>query len=219
VSGRVLSVNVSQPRIIGARGGTAVRSGIAKQPVGGRVAVGTEGVDGDGQADRINHGGADKAVYTFDREDAVFWERKVGRPLSPGAFGENLTIEGFPSTEVRVGDRFRIGTTLLEVTQPRVPCYKLGIHMGDERFPAEFARGLRVGFYLRVLEPGTVAADDAVVRVGASTTPLTIADLMSAYLTARNDAARLDAVVALPGLSDAWRDEFAEMAAAARLNR
>jgi MOSC domain-containing protein YiiM len=216
VIGRVLSVNVSQPRVIGERGGEPVRSGIAKAPVAGRIAVGASGVAGDGQADLVNHGGADKAVYAFDRADAAYWEQRLGRALGPGAFGENLTIEGFASAEVRVGDRFRIGTALVEVSQPRVPCYKLGIHMGDDRFPVEFARAHRVGFYLRVIEEGAIAAGDAVERTVAAVTPLTIADLMSALLTARNDAARLESVAALPGLSDAWRTEFAELAAAAR---
>jgi len=155
-------------------------------------------------------------MYVYDRSDAAYWEQRLGRPLGPGAFGENLTVEGFASSNVRVGDRFRIGTALVEVSQPRVPCYKLGIHMGDERFPIEFARANRVGFYLRVIETGAVAAGDAVERTSTAATPLTIADLMSAFLTARNDAARLEAVAALPGLSEVWRSEFNEMAVAAR---
>jgi MOSC domain-containing protein YiiM len=216
VTGRVLSVNVSLPRVIGERGGEPVRSGIAKQPVAGPVAVTAAGLYGDGQADLINHGGAEKAVYVYDRSDAAYWEQRLGRPLGPGAFGENLTVQGFASSNVRVGDRFRIGTALVEVSQPRVPCYKLGIHMGDERFPIEFARANRVGFYLRVIETGAVATGDAVERTSTAATPLTITDLMSAFLTARNDAARLEAVAALPGLSEVWRSEFNEMAVAAR---
>ncbi|MGE5537359.1 MAG: MOSC domain-containing protein [Gemmatimonas sp.] len=216
MTGRVLSVNVGRPRVIGMRGGEPVTSGIAKAPVAGPVAAGPNGLAGDGQADLVNHGGADKAIYVLDRSDAGLWEDRLGRPLGPGAFGENLSIEGFPSTSVHVGDRFRIGAAEFEVTQPRVPCYKLGIHMGDERFPAAFAKALRVGFYLRVIAPGAVTAGDAVVRTHTATTPLTIADLMGIYLTARDDAARLEAVAALPALSEAWRTQFADLAAAAR---
>jgi MOSC domain-containing protein YiiM len=219
VTGRVLSVNISRPRVIGERNGAPVRSGIAKAPVAGCVRIGREGMDGDGQADLVNHGGPDKAVYAFDRGDATYWEKIVGRALGPAAFGENLTIEGFVSADVRVGDRFRIGSALLEVTQPRVPCYKLGIHMGDEHFPAAFAKSLLVGFYLRVLEPGTVAMNDTITRTVTVATSLTITDLMSAYLTGRGDAARLDAVATLPGLSEAWRSEFAKLAQAARPSR
>jgi MOSC domain-containing protein YiiM len=216
VTGRVLSVNVSLPQIIGERGGEPVRSGITKRPVTGPIAVTTNGLYGDAQADLINHGGVEKAVYVYDRADTTYWEQRLGRALGPGAFGENLTIEGFASSDVRVGDRFRIGTALVEVSQPRVPCYKLGIHMGDDRFPIEFARANRVGFYLRVIEEGAVAAGDAVDRTFTAATTLTVADLMSAFLTARNDAIRLEAVATLPGLSEAWRSEFNELAAAAR---
>jgi MOSC domain-containing protein YiiM len=217
VTGRVLSVNVSQPRIIGQRGGSPVRSGIGKTPVSGTSAIGSEGIEGDGQADRVNHGGPDKAVYAYDRSDAAYWEHASGRSLGPGAFGENLTIEGFASADVHVGDRFRIGTTLLEVTQPRVPCYKLGIHMGDERFPATFANALRVGFYLRVLESGAVTTGNAVMRTHIAETTLTIVDLMALYL-APHDAGRLEQVSRLPGLSVAWQNEFSAKAAKARRN-
>jgi MOSC domain-containing protein YiiM len=212
---RVLAVSVGQPRVIGERGKEPVLSGIRKQPIEGPVAVGAMGIDGDGQADRVNHGGQDKAVYAYDRADAAFWEERLGRPLPPGAFGENLTVQGLPSAEVRVGDRVRVDSVLLEVTQPRVPCYKLGIHMRDAAFVGAFAKALRVGFYLRVLEEGSLAGEAAITWEKAST-PLTIADLMKLYLTARQDAEQLAVAIALPGLSAAWREELSLLLAAVR---
>jgi len=205
---RVLAVSVGLPRVIGERGTEPVRSGIGKQPVAGPVAVGAMGIAGDGQADLINHGGLDKAVYAYDRADAAYWENRLGRALPPGALGENLTVEGLPTTDVRVGDRFRIGDVLLEVTQPRVPCYKLGIHMGDAAFPAAFARALRVGFYLRVVEPGTLANGMPLTAMKKAETSLTVAELMRLYLSGERNTARLAAAVALPGLSAAWREEL-----------
>jgi MOSC domain-containing protein YiiM len=213
---RLLSINVGQAAIIGRRGAEPVRSGIRKAPVSGAVTVGTQGVAGDAQADLVNHGGPDKAVYAYDRGDAVFWEERLKRPLPSGALGENLTVEGRPSDLVRVGDRYRIGTALLEVTQPRVPCYKLGIHMGDAAFPGRFAKALRIGFYLRVLEPGSFRAGDPIEIARRADTVLSVADLMDIYLNGRSDPGRLAAAAALAGLSAVWRDELSRRLAETR---
>ena len=212
---RILAVCVGLPRAIGEDGAPPVRSGIDKHPVSGPVAVGQMGLEGDGQADLVNHGGVDKAVYAYDRSDAGYWEKHLGRALPPGALGENLTVEGMASSVVRVGDRIRAGSVLLEVTQPRVPCYKLGVHMGDPAFPAAFAKALRVGFYLRVIEPGSISAETAISSWEKATTSLSISDLMSLYLTGRHDTRQLAAVAALPGLSAAWRKTLSEFLAAA----
>ena len=212
---RLLAVSVGQPQTIGARESGPVQSGIRKTAIAGPVSVGPLGLTGDGQADLVNHGGVDKAVYAYDRGDAVFWEDRLGRAFPAGAFGENLTVEGRPSDIVRVGDRYRIGTALLEVTQPRVPCYKLGIHMGDPGFPAAFARALRVGYYLRVLEPGTLAAGDPIAIDRRAETVLSIADLIALYLNGRTDRAGLTAALALPELSAAWREELSGLLAKA----
>ena len=213
---RLLAVNVAHPRVIGERLSEPVLSGIDKKPVAGRVAVGPMGVDGDGQADPTVHGGADKAVYAYDEGDYHFWEQRLGRKLTPGTFGENLTVEGLASDIVRVGDRYRIGTTLLEVTQPRQPCFKLGMRMSDPHFVAAFAKALRVGFYLRVIEPGALAAGDTIIVEHRAETVFSIADLMKIYLHAHRDIERLAAVVAMPGLSAAWREELSERLAEAR---
>src|SRR5881628_2497792 len=129
----VISANVGLPQniLIGER---SVATGIFKQPVGGRVRVGKVNLDGDRQADLRVHGGPDKAVYAYAHEDTAFWERELGRELGPAAFGENLTTEGMDLTNAPIGERWAVGSALLEVCQPRFPCFKLGIRFDDPRF-------------------------------------------------------------------------------------
>lgn len=206
----LLAVSVAQPRVIGERLSEPVLSGIDKRPVTGRVTVGPMGVEGDTQADLVNHGGADKAVYAYDLGDYHFWEQRLERKLPFGTFGENLTVEGLPSDVARVGDRYRLGTTLLEVTQPRQPCFKLGMRMNDPHFVAAFAKALRVGFYLRVIEPGALRAGDIITLEHRAATVFSIADVMKLYLSEHHDIERLAAAVAMPGLSAAWREELGE---------
>ena len=125
--------------------GHVVVTSIWKSPVEGRLPVRGVNVEGDDQADRTVHGGPDKAVYSYGAEDTEWWEAELGRPLGPGAFGENLTVRGMPVSGALIGERWRIGTVLLEVAQPRVPCYKLGVRMGDRLFPKKFARRRAAG--------------------------------------------------------------------------
>jgi MOSC domain-containing protein YiiM len=157
---RVLSVNVGLPHVVNWRG-KPVTTGIFKEPVAGRVTVRTLNLDGDRQADLRVHGGREKAVYAYPSEFYETWSRE--RPeldFGPGTFGENLTTEGLPDYDVSVGDRFRIGTAELVVTEPRLPCFKIGIKMGRDEFVTEFLdRGL-YGFYLAVLREGMVEAGD-----------------------------------------------------------
>jgi MOSC domain-containing protein YiiM len=160
----LLSVNVGRPRSFRV-GERIVRTAIGKEPVLGRVRVGRTHLDGDSQADRRVHGGPNKAVYAYDLSGYAHWESELGRPLPYGQFGENLTVEGLPETEVRIGDVYRIGGALLQVSQPRSPCFKLALHMGRPDFPADFIRSGRTGFYLRVLEEGEVGAGDAIALV------------------------------------------------------
>src|ERR1700712_130454 len=157
----VLSVNVGRPRAV--RAGTrTVSTAIWKAPVEGRVSVRGVNLDGDDQADRSVHGGPDKAVYAYAIEEIRAWEAELGRPLGPAAFGENLTTEGVDVSGAVVGERWRIGTTLLEVVQPRFPCFKLGLRMDDPGFVRTFAHGSRPGAYLRILEEGELGGGDAV---------------------------------------------------------
>jgi len=157
---RLLSVNVSLPREV-AHGRRTVSTGIFKEPVGGRVMLRRLNLDGDGQADLVNHGGPHRAAYAYTVENYDHWRRELGRDdLAFGQFGENFTVRGMPEDEVRVGDVFSVGGALVEVSQPRPPCFKLGIKMGLPTFPKLFLASGRVGFYLRVLEEGKVGAGD-----------------------------------------------------------
>ncbi|HLD14819.1 MAG TPA: MOSC domain-containing protein [Burkholderiales bacterium] len=160
---RLISVNVGRPRAVSYRDGT-VTTGIYKGPVAGRAWLRRLNLDGDGQADLRVHGGEDKAAYAYPHEHYAFWARELGRnDFSFGQFGENLTVEGLLEDAVFIGDIFRAGEALVQVSQPRAPCFKLGIRMGDAGFVARFAAANYTGFYLRVLEEGRVAAGDAIM--------------------------------------------------------
>jgi MOSC domain-containing protein YiiM len=161
VSATLISVNVGRPRTVPG-GRRFVRSAIWKTPVDGRVAVRAVNVAGDEQADRRIHGGPDKAVYAYAVEDTRFWEADVGRPLGPGAFGENLTTEGLDVNGARIGDRWAIGGTVLEVSEPRTPCFKLNVRLGDPRFGRRWAQAGRPGAYLRIVQEGELGAGDAI---------------------------------------------------------
>jgi MOSC domain-containing protein YiiM len=159
--GRLLSVNVGRPKLV-STGQRVVETSIWKQPVAGRVRVRGVNLDGDEQADRSVHGGADKAVYAYAIEETRIWEVDLGRELAPAAFGENLTTEGVDVSGALIGERWRIGTTLLEVVQPRLPCFKLGLRMDDPGFVRRFAQASRPGAYLRIVEEGELGAGDPV---------------------------------------------------------
>lgn len=160
---RVVSVNVGQPRQISVRRGRPFMSSIVKDPVEGRVRATGANLEGDRQADLTVHGGADKAVYVYASEDIAWWAQALERPeVGPGWFGENLTTEGLDVTHSVVGERWRIGEAEFEVSQPRLPCSKLGIRFGDGRMVKAFARASRPGAYLRILVEGTVGAGDPI---------------------------------------------------------
>jgi len=163
----VLSVNVGRPLPVNT-GQRTVLTAIWKAPVEGRVLVRGVNLDGDDQADRSLHGGPDKAVYAYAIEETQAWEAEIGRELSPGAFGENLTTEGIDVSGALLGERWRVGTTLLEVVQPRLPCFKLGVRMGDPSFVKRFAQASRPGAYLRIVEEGDLGAGDAIAIDGGA---------------------------------------------------
>jgi MOSC domain-containing protein YiiM len=171
----VRSVNVGLPRQVEWRG-RLVTSAIWKDPVSGPVDVQGVNLVGDDQADRRVHGGPDKAVYAYASEDYEWWSATTD-PLAPGTFGENLTTFGLDLRECRVGDRWRVGSCVLEVAQPRQPCFKLGIRMGDDTFPGRFTDAGRPGAYLRVVMAGTVAAGDPIEIVAAEEPALTLAEV------------------------------------------
>ena len=161
-SARLLSVNVGQPHPVAA-GRQVVQTAIWKTAVDGPVRVRGVNLEGDDQADRSVHGGPDKAVYAYAMEEIRGWESELGRTLGTAAFGENLTTEGVDVSGALVGQRWRVGTTLLEVAQPRLPCFKLGIRIGTPGFVRQFAQAARPGAYLRIIEEGHLQAGDEIV--------------------------------------------------------
>ena len=188
--------------------GRLTQTGICKQTVEVPVHVSSEGIIGDVQADRKNHGGADKAVYAYAVENYRFWEGELGKQLPYGQFGENLAVSGMTDEIVHIGDIFRIGPVEMQVTQPRVPCFKLGMRMEDSGFVARFHHSGRVGFYLRVLKEGPLKAKDAIERLHADTGRLNIRDAMLAL----NKNSRQQEIIAraleIPALSQAWRESL-----------
>ena len=160
---KVVSVNVGRPQTIALRrSGAPVQSAIGKQPVEGRVRVAGVNLAGDDQADRTVHGGPDKAVYAYATEDTAWWAARLERPLEPGMFGENLTVEGVDVSGAVIGERWRIGSVELEVCQPRLPCFKLGVRFGNPNMVQAFALARKPGAYLRILREGELGAGDAV---------------------------------------------------------
>ncbi|HEY8202994.1 MAG TPA: MOSC domain-containing protein [Actinomycetota bacterium] len=178
--GTILSVNVSRARDI-LRRGKPDRTGIFKTPVEGRVGLRRHQLDGDEQADRRVHGGPEMAAYAYAREDTDWWEDQLGKPLGHGTFGENLTLLGVDIGAARVGERWRAGNTVVEVTKPRSPCWKLALRMEDPTFPRKFRSAQRTGTYLAVVEEGDLAAGDPVETVWRPGHPLTIGILAYLY--------------------------------------
>ena len=170
---RVVSVQTGRARSIPHRG-RSVRTGIYKEPVLLRVRARTLGLDGDVQADLRVHGGPDKAVYAYDLSGYAHWRHALGEEFPFGQFGENLTVEGMPETDVRTDDVYRVGGALLQVTSPRSPCFKLALKMGRPTFPTAFLESRRTGFYLRVLEEGDLGAGDPVRLVSRDPAAFTI---------------------------------------------
>ena len=174
---KLLSVNVSLPKEIEFKG-KVVSTGIFKEPIKGRVNVRKLNIDGDGQADLIGHGGEFRAVYVYSNDNYAHWEKELSRnEFSIGQFGENFTVEEMLDHDVHVGDQYRIGSTLFEVTQPRVPCYKLAIKMVTEGFYSQILKSGRLGFYFKVLEEGEVGAGDEIKLEKKATNGITIFEI------------------------------------------
>lgn len=188
--------------------GQQVQTGIFKQPVAGSRRVTELGVEGDCQVDRVNHGGEDKAIYVYTVENHRHWEQVFGRSFPFGHWGENFTVSGLPDEEVHIGDIFAIGDVSLQVTQPRVPCFKLSVKMGDAGFVATFHQSGRVGFYLRVLRAGLVEAPMPIERVARDPGGLNIRDAMLALAKGPRQQEIIERALALPALSDAWRQSL-----------
>ena len=207
---KLLSVNISPPKEI-VHEGKAVTTGIFKEPIHGRAMLGTLNLDGDGQADLVGHGGVYKAAYAYSVENYDYWKRVLGRAdFAFGQFGENFTVDGMTEDEIHVGDVFRVGGALIEVTQPRVPCYKLGIKMGLRGFEKTFLASGRVGFYLRVLEEGEVGAGDVLDRVRTDPEQMTVREICYLLYFDHENLGGAKKALRIRALSPGWQRSFEE---------
>jgi MOSC domain-containing protein YiiM len=207
---KLLSVNVSLPREV-EHGSETVSTGIFKEPVADRVMLRMSNLDGDEQADLENHGGIYRAAYAYSIENYGYWRRELGRAdFAFGQFGENLTVEGMMEDGVHIGDVFRVGQALVEVTQPRPPCFKLGIKMGMARFPKMFLASGRVGFYLRALEEGEIGAGDAFELVKSDPEQVSVREMSHLLFFDRENLKGAKRALRVTALSSGWRDSFEE---------
>jgi MOSC domain-containing protein YiiM len=206
---KLLSVNVGLPREVEWNGRT-VRTSIFKAPVPGRMQVRKLNLDGDQQSDLTVHGGVDKAVYVYPSEHYAFWRRELpNADLNSGAFGENFTTEGaLDDQAVHIGDRFRIGSAEFVVTQPRMPCFKLGIRFGRPDMVKRFMHSGRNGFYFAVAKEGEVAAGDSIELLMRDENGVTIADIVDLYTADATEQDLLQRVSELTALPESWRAYF-----------
>jgi ferredoxin-NADP reductase/MOSC domain-containing protein YiiM len=205
---RLLAVNVGLPREHAWRGRT-VRTGVWKETIAGRRMVRRLNIDGDGQGDIQGHGGEHRAVLVYQLESYRHWERELGRSESTfGQFGENFTVDGLSDREVCIGDRYRIGEALFEVSQPRVTCYRVGMRMGEPRMAALLVSHGRPGFYLRVLEEGLVGAGDEIVKIAEGAERMTVAEIDALLYLPGHRHEDLQRALRIPGLSPGWQQSF-----------
>ena len=205
---RLLSVNVGLPRDIAWRGMT-VHTGVWKDAVRGRCRVGRLNLEGDGQGDLAGHGGEHRAVFVYQIESYSYWQEQLRRSdFVYGQFGENFTVEDLPDDRVCIGDRYRIGSALFEVTQPRVTCYRIGIRMNKSRMPALLTSSGRPGFYFRVLEEGDVGAGDEIVKVGEDKARMSVAEVNALLYSPQHPRDRLERASQIAALSSGWRSSF-----------
>jgi len=209
---QLLSINVGLPRDVAWRG-EKVHTAIWKQPVRGRVAVRRLNVDGDGQGDPAGHGGENRAVMVYQVDSYRYWEAQLRRKdFSFGQFGENFTIDGLADDEVCIGDRYRIGSALFEVTQPRVTCYRVGIRMTEPAMAALLVSHHRPGFYFRVLQEGTVGADDEIVKVADGPERITVADIDALLYLPNPSREQLERSLRVTALSQGWKTSLKAIA-------
>jgi ferredoxin-NADP reductase/MOSC domain-containing protein YiiM len=205
---RLASVNVGLPRDVTWRGQT-VHTGIWKSPIPGRVMVRRLNLDGDGQGDLAGHGGLNRPVMVYQLDSYRYWERELSRNnLSYGQFGENFTVDGLPDAEVCVGDRFRIGTALFEISQPRVTCYRVGIRMDDPQMAMKLVAQHRPGFYFRVLEEGDVGAGDEIIKIADGPERMSVVEIDAMLYLEGHTRQQLERALRIPALSEGWQGSF-----------
>ena len=207
-AGRLVSVNVGMPKDVPWQGKT-VFTGVFKDPVTGPRRVRKLNVDGDGQGDLAGHGGEQRAVFVYQMDSYRYWEHELGRDdFVYGQFGENFTVEGLGDDKVCIGDRFRIGTAVFEVTQPRVTCYRVGLRMKDPRIPALLVSHRRPGFYFRVLEEGDVQAGDEIVKLASGPEQMPVAEVDGLLYLPGHSRQQLLRALRVPALSPGWQASF-----------
>ena len=206
---KVLSVNVGLPREVQSAGKTVLTS-IFKSPVSGRIPVRGNNLEGDRQSDLTVHGGRAKAIYAYPFGHYAFWTKQLGETLTWGNFGENLTIEGLLEDAVHVGDRLRVGSAEVVVSQPRMPCFKLGIRFDRPDMVKRFLASRRSGFYFSIAAEGEIGAGDEITIVDRDPAAVSIREILDVYVGKDVDTSRLREIVSVPGLADAWRDELQE---------
>jgi MOSC domain-containing protein YiiM len=212
---RIVSVNVGRPRTVTWRG-RSVTTAIFKDPVPGRVRVRQLNLEGDGQADLSVHGGRDKAVYAYSAEHYADWRRELADLELPwGMFGENLTVEGLREDEVCVGDRLRFGAAEGVVTQPRLPCYKLGVRFSRDDIVKRFLASGRTGFYLAVTREGDVGVGDPVEVLARDPQGITVGDVTQLYIRDKRNVEKLRRAIRVAALPEGWRSQFEEQLAKA----
>jgi MOSC domain-containing protein YiiM len=205
---RIISVNVGLPREVTWQD-KVITTGIFKEPLKSAVLLRTLNLDGDRQADLSVHGGLDKAVYVYPSEHYDYWREELpGMDLPWGMFGENFTTEGILEETVNIGDQFRIGETEVIVTQPRLPCYKLGIKFGRADMVKKFLASRRTGFYFAVLSEGMVEAGDVIEAIGGEEQGVSVADIIRIYAFERNDLRTLQRALRVGALPESWKDYF-----------
>lgn len=208
---RLVSLNVGMPKPVkGPKG--QVTTGIFKSPVSGRLTLRRYNLDGDGQADLRYHGGEHKAVYAYPYEHYAYWRERLNRDdFTFGQFGENLTTEGLLETEVHIGDIYCIGTASIQVTQPRQPCYKLGIRMGRPEIVKEFLESERSGIYFRVVEEGELAAGDPIELVKADPERVSVQFVNHLRFFDKSNRDEIEKALRVEALSPSWREDFEAM--------
>jgi MOSC domain-containing protein YiiM len=211
---RLLGVSVGRPREVAYRDrrgrDKTTKTSIFKDPVEGRVMLRALNIDGDEQSDLDAHGGAERAAYVYSIESYRYWADTLGRDdfAALSQFGENLTVEGMADDEVCVGDTFQLGEAVVRVTQPRVPCFKLGIRIGIPDFQTRFAEALRTGFYLRVVEEGEIGAGEAIERIGRDPVGMTVADMMRLLYFEPDNLEDARRALRIEAMSPGWRGSF-----------
>jgi MOSC domain-containing protein YiiM len=205
---KLISINIGLPREVSWQG-KVVSTAIFKSPIEGAIKLRTLNLDGDRQADLSVHGGPNKAVYAYPAEHYDFWRAELSNmTLTWGSFGENLTTEGLLEENVCIGDTFQVGSAIVRVSEPRMPCYKLGIRFGRPDMVKRFLASKRTGFYFAVLEEGTVQAGDPITCVERSSHNIRVADITRLYAFDKDDWATMRRVVEVDGLPEGWRDYF-----------